>query len=82
MEFAGLFRFHHAEPNVLFNFVVVAALWHGPIRRFHLVVRKPSAESVLSTCFDGALTKINATDFEFTATDYTPRGDILIGVVR
>jgi hypothetical protein len=58
------------------------ALWHGPIRRFHLVVRKPTAESVLSTCFDGALTKINATDFEFTATDYTPRGDILIGVVR
>jgi hypothetical protein len=58
------------------------ALWHGPIRRFHLVVRKPTAESVLSTCFDGALQKINATDFEFNATDYTPRSDILIGVVH
>ena len=25
---------------------------------------------------------VNATDFEFTATYYTPRGDILIGVVH
>lgn len=51
--------------------------WSGPIGKFRLVVDKGMPEALVSFCGTG-LKKISPTQFEMTATDFTPERELEI----
>jgi len=53
------------------------ATWKGPIRDFHLVLKKPNIDSRISVCFDG-LKNTGPTTFEARLKDLTPKHDLKI----
>lgn len=56
--------------------------WQGPIGRFHLTLDKLAPDNVISLCWDGDLKKTGPTTFEFNATNFAPRQDIHMVVMR
>ncbi|MDE2446965.1 MAG: DUF4424 domain-containing protein [Alphaproteobacteria bacterium] len=51
--------------------LTTGANWSGAIEKFRLVVDKENPLAMVSFCMDG-VTKISATQFEVTKTDFTP----------
>lgn len=49
--------------------------WASPIRSFHLVVDKGDPDSLVSFCGTG-VKKISPTEFEMTATDFSPDNEL------
>lgn len=57
------------------------ANWKGPIKRFHLIVDKGLAGSLVSLCMDG-LKKTGPTRFEVVKADYEPDRDLEVMFVN
>jgi hypothetical protein len=57
------------------------ANWAGPIRDFRLVVDKGDADSLVSFCGEG-VKKIGPTRFEMRKTDFTPRGNFSVLILK
>lgn len=55
--------------------------WAGPIGTFRLTVDKGAAENIVSLCADG-LKKTGPTTFVMEKTDYTPKDDLRILIVK
>ena len=55
----------------------------GPIRSFNLRLRSasPEASDSLITCLNG-LRQVGPGEWEFHATDFTPRGELTVGFCR
>lgn len=56
------------------------ANWRGPIKDFHLIIDKGSADRVVSTCVDG-LKKIGPTLYEVHKINFEPQENIDILLV-
>lgn len=65
------------EQHFLEYVLVTAANWNGPIGRFRLVVDKEAPENLVSFCANG-VRKINPTQFEFTASQFTPTSNLAV----
>lgn len=50
--------------------------WQGPIKDFTLRIRRDDPRQVISTCFEGALQKVDAHTFEFRARNWRPQEDL------
>jgi hypothetical protein len=61
--------------------LATGANWAGPIRDFRLVVDKGDADSLVSFCGDG-VKKIGPTQFEMRKTDFTPRGNFSVLILK
>jgi len=60
------------------NYVLrTGANWAGPIGRFHLTVDKGAPNTLISFCGEG-VRKLDATRFEMSASDFTPKDDLHI----
>lgn len=57
------------------------ANWKGPIKDFRMVIDKGNAASLVSFCADG-VKKISPTQFEVRKTNYEPREDVEILIIR
>lgn len=55
--------------------LTTGANWSGPIRHFHLVLKKKKAQQKVSLCLDG-LVKTSPTTFELDQRDFTPTADL------
>ncbi len=55
--------------------------WAGSIGRFHLTLDKGKPQNLLSTCWDG-LRKTSPTRFEFTARNFSPKGELKVLIVQ
>jgi hypothetical protein len=55
--------------------------WRGPIKDFRLVVDKGRPENLVSFCMDG-VKKISPTRFEVRRTNFEPKGDLEILIVK
>jgi hypothetical protein len=56
--------------------------WKGPIRNFHLIIKKDSADQIVSLCFPGKSKKISATEIEFSQANYSPQNKLIIYFVN
>jgi hypothetical protein len=56
--------------------------WQGPIKDFHLVIKKEKSTDVLSLCLEGELKKTDALTFEFRQTNFKPQHDLNLLFVR
>ncbi|MDR3496123.1 MAG: DUF4424 family protein [Ancalomicrobiaceae bacterium] len=54
------------------------ANWGGAIGTFKLTIDKPAADTIMTLCFPGKLTKLSPTRFTYTATDFVPDQDLSI----
>jgi len=63
--------------NYLEYVLTTGANWLGPIKKFRLVVDKGSEDNLVSFCGEG-VRKISPTQFEMTASNFTPRGNLAI----
>jgi hypothetical protein len=61
--------------------LTTGANWAGPIREFRLVVDKGEATGLVSFCGDG-VRKIAPTQFELRKTDFTPRQDLSVLILK
>lgn len=61
--------------------LATGANWAGPIRDFRLVVDKGEPDSLVSFCGDG-VKKISATRFEMRKTNFTPRGNLSVLILK
>lgn len=52
--------------------------WQGPIKDFHLVLKKDSPKDIISLCFKEKLKKTSPTTFEFKKKNFRPTQDLLI----
>lgn len=60
------------------NYILTTAYnWHDTIGNFHLIIDKLDAKSFVSLC-NNDIHKINATQFEFTQTNFKPKADLHI----
>lgn len=57
------------------------ANWSGPIQNFELTVDKGSADALVSFCGTG-VKKISATQFQMTAKDFSPDGNLSVLILR
>jgi uncharacterized protein DUF4424 len=57
------------------------ANWSGPIRDFRLVVDKGAPDNLITFCGEG-LKKISATQFEMRKTDFTPKGNFSVLILK
>jgi hypothetical protein len=57
------------------------ANWAGPIGSFRLVVDKGDADSLISFCGEG-VKRLSPTQFEMRATDFVPRRDLSILILK
>ena len=57
------------------------ANWKGPIKDFRLVVDKGLAENLVSFCAEG-VKKISATQFEVRKTNFEPKDDLNVLIVK
>jgi Domain of unknown function (DUF4424) len=57
------------------------ANWAGPIKDFRLVISKGDADSLISFCGEG-VKKISPTEFEMRKTDFTPREDLHLLILK
>lgn len=64
------------ETNIEY-ILTTGANWLGPIKKFRLVVDKGSEDNLVSFCGDG-VRKISPTQFEITASNFTPRRDLAV----
>jgi Domain of unknown function (DUF4424) len=55
--------------------------WRGPIKDFRLVVDKGKPENMVSFCMSG-VKKISPTQFEVRRTNFEPKGDLEILIVK
>jgi hypothetical protein len=58
-----------------------AANWSGPIQNFELTVDKGSPDALVSFCGTG-VKKISATQFQMTAKDFLPDGNLSVLILR
>lgn len=66
-------------PGATLSYILTTAnTWHGPIRDFTLRIRKSRPDEVVSLCFPGKFTKVNALLFESRMKDFSPPHDLLI----
>ena len=65
------------EQHFIEYILVTGANWLGPIRNFRLVVDKGARENLVSFCGRG-VRKINATQFELRASDFTPSSNVSV----
>jgi hypothetical protein len=61
--------------------LTTGANWAGPIRDFRLVVDKGDPTSLVSFCADG-VRKISPTRFEMRRTDFIPRKDLSVLILK
>jgi hypothetical protein len=61
--------------------LATGANWAGPIRDFRLVVDKGEPDSLVSFCGDG-VKKISPTRFEMRKTDFTPKGNLSVLILK
>ncbi len=52
--------------------------WQGPILDFTLRLRKAHKDQLISLCFSGKSTKINATTIEFVHKDFVPQDKLIV----
>jgi hypothetical protein len=57
------------------------ANWKAPIGEFHMVIDKGDAANLVSFCGEG-VRKISATQFEVRHTNFTPKSDVSIVILR
>ena len=57
------------------------ANWKGPIKKFRLIVDKGSSDNLVSFCMDG-VKKISPTQFEVRKTNFEPKNDLHILIVK
>lgn len=57
------------------------ANWKGPIKDFRLVIDKGSTDNLVSFCMDG-VKKISPTQFEVRKTNFEPKSDLSILIVK
>lgn len=57
------------------------ANWSGPIRDFRLVIDKGSPDNLITFCGDG-VKKIAATQFEMKKTNFTPKGNFAVLILK
>ena len=55
--------------------------WAGPIGSFRLIVDKGDASSLVSFCEEG-VKKISATEFEVTKSNFTPKSDLNVLILK
>lgn len=55
--------------------------WRGPIKDFRLVIDKGKPENLVSFCMDG-VKKISPTQFEVRRSNFEPKGDLEILIVK
>lgn len=65
----------HATLIPVTYILTTGANWSGPIRRFHLILRKSTSEQRVSLCLDG-LKKTSDTTFELERSNFTPTSDL------
>jgi hypothetical protein len=65
-----------SERNIEY-ILTTGANWVGPIKKFRLVVDKGREDTLVSFCGDG-VRKISPTQFEMTASNFTPRRDLAV----
>ena len=71
---------HFTEGRI--NYVLkTGANWAGPIGRFHLTIDKGAPGNLVSFCGEG-VKKIDATRFELSASDFTPKEDLHILILK
>lgn len=56
--------------------------WAGPIGQFKLTIDKSDPRNIVTLCWDGKLTKIAPTQFQFEASNFTPKQDIVMAVTQ
>ncbi|MDR3737092.1 MAG: DUF4424 family protein [Acidobacteriaceae bacterium] len=62
------------------DFILTTAnAWKRPIEDFTLIVEKPSKGDLVSFCWDGAVTKMDATHFVSHVKDFVPSKEVRIG---
>ena len=62
--------------------LVTANNWQGPIKDFHLTIKKQEATDLVSLCFDGDLKKTNPLTFEFRQKNFKPTHDLNLLFIR
>lgn len=62
--------------------IVTANNWQGPIKDFHLSIKKSHPSDMISLCMDSGLKKSDALTFEFHQKNFIPKHDLNILFVR
>jgi hypothetical protein len=62
--------------------LVTANNWRGPIKDFHLTIKKRKASDLVSLCFDEKLKKVDSLTFEFRKRNFQPKRDLNLLVIR
>jgi hypothetical protein len=82
---AGIKRREH-EYGVAYSsleyILVTANNWQGPIKDFHLSIKKSHPSDMISLCMDGNLKKTDALTFEFHQKNFIPKHDLNILFVK
>jgi hypothetical protein len=56
--------------------------WRGPIGKFRLTLDKGAPDRLLSLCYDGSISKVDATTFVVEAADYVPKSDLRVLILE
>jgi len=56
--------------------------WQGPIKEFHLTIKKQKASDLLSLCFDDELKKTGPLTFEFHTQNFRPTRNLNVLFIR
>ena len=62
--------------------LVTANNWQGPIKDFHLTIKKQEATDLVSLCFEGDLKKTSPLTFEFQQKNFKPSHDLNLLFIR
>ena len=65
------------EQHILEYVLVTGANWSGPIKNFRLVIDKGSSDNLVSFCAQD-IHKINPTQFEVRASNFTPTSNLSV----
>jgi hypothetical protein len=71
----------YLEEDRISYVLTTANNWASPIKSFRVVVDKGDVEALVSFCGDG-VKKISPTEFEMTATDFTPEHELEVLILR